>query len=528
MPPAAIRPQRGQQRPGAVRGRATGRDLAESPAHCSRAEGVAVTETTRTSAGQSPVVPELIARLERLPRRAVRYAVMGILGLGLFTVFYCNFDINVSFIQTCVAIKHGCSPANAAGAERLPVCLYLAGYIVGDLLLAPLSDRLGRRRMIVAVLAFAVVGSLITALSQDFPTFVTGRAVTGVAMGGLLAIGNTYIGELAPSSARARYTALTFVLCTLGALVGIWIGLLLTTPTASFPNGLPGALAGPSFTEGWRWVYAVATAVAAVAVVSALVLPESPRWLIDRGRVDDAEALVERLERRALRRGPLAEPTPSELPSSEPLTRPKPTAAAYLELLSDSRYVRRALVLALVWFFGYATVFAFSTSSTSILTGLHFTAPVAGMISAVGGVGFFVQGMFSARWSERLERRYWLPIGAVMTVVGGVLVAELGAHITWAFIGSFIIFFGFNVWVPPTFALSAESFPTRTRSAGFGLVDGLGSFGGMVGVLVVAPLVPKLTALEALTLIPAFLVIAAVIGQFTPTARNRTLETLSP
>jgi putative MFS transporter len=85
-------------------------------------------------------------------------------------------------------------------------------------------------------------------------------------------------------------------------------------------------------------------------------------------------------------------------------------------------------------------------------------------------------------------------------------VATLGQHVGWAFIGSFVISFGFNVWVPPTFALSAESFPTRLRSAGFGLVDGLGVTGGAVGVLVVA----------------------AVIAQFTPRARNRSLEVLSP
>jgi hypothetical protein len=66
------------------------------------------------------------------------------------------------------------------------------------------------------------------------------------------------------------------------------------------------------------------------------------------------------------------------------------------------------------------------------------------------------------------------------------------------------------------------------RSAGFGLVDGLGTFGGMVGVLVVAPLVPHLTALEAMSVISAFLVVASVLGQFIPRARNRPLETLSP
>ena len=476
------------------------------------------------SAQGSATAAQLIGRLDRLPRRAVRYAVTGIIGLGLFVVFFCNFDINVSFIQTCGDIKPGCTPENAASSETLPVCLYLVGYMLGCLGLAPLSDRLGRKRLVLGVLAFAVVGSALTAASGSYGLFVVARAITGVAMGGLLAVGNTYIGELAPPSARARYTAITFVLCTLGAMFGIGLGLILTTESASFPNGLPFAVAGPDFASGWRWMYAFAAIVGIAAMIGATRLPESPRWLLEHERIDEAEQVVVQLEERARRGGELPEPAAAP----EPLPEHEATSEAYRELFSDQRYRRRTLVLVLMWFFGYATVFSYSTSSTSILTGLHFSPPVAGMISAVGGIGFFVQGLFSARWSESIDRHLWLPIGAAMTLVGGIIVAVLGDQIGWAFAGSFIIFFGFNVWVPPTFALSAESFPTRIRSAGFGLVDGLGVVGGGVGVLVVAPLVPHLDALPALVLIAGFLVVAAVIAQLAPRTRNEALEVLSP
>jgi MFS transporter, putative metabolite:H+ symporter len=476
---------------------------------------------TRTAPATSA---ELLGRLDRLPRHAVGWAATGIVGLGLFVVFYCNFNINVSFIQTCTQIRPGCTPENAASSERLPVVLYLVGYVLGGLTVAPLSDRFGRKKLVFSVLLFAIVGSLITALAGGYGVFTFGRLVTGVAMGGLLAVGNTYIGELAPPSSRARYTAITFVLCTAGAMIGIFGGLLFTTESASFPNGLPFAFAGESFMHGWRWIYVIAVVVGVVAALAALRLPESPRWLLEHGRNAEAETVVEQLEKRALRRGPLAEPPVAPAPLEEH----EKTSEAYRELFANRRYRRRTAVLVLMWFFGYATVFSFSTSSTSILTGLHFTPPVAGMITAVGGIGFFVQGLFSAKWSEILPRHIWLPIGAVLTLLGGVIVAELGTHITWAFIGMFVIFFGFNVWVPPTFALSAESFPTRIRSAGFGLVDGLGVTGGMVGVLVIAPLVPHLSALWAFVLVCSFQIVAAIIAQFAPRARNESLEVLSP
>jgi MFS family permease len=264
--------------------------------------------------------------------------------------------------------------------------------------------------------------------------------------------------------------------------------------------------------------------VAAIAAVNARRLPESPRWLIEHGRLAEAERVVSALEQRALRRGPLSEPA-AHVPLPEHEEAP---TAAYRELFSVARYRNRTILLVLMWITGYATVFAYSTGSTSVLTGLGFTPPVAGMISAVGGVGFFAQGLFSAKYSEAVERRFWLPIGAALTIAGAVLIALLGDSIGWAFVGSFIVFFGFNVWVPPTFALSAESFPTRIRSAGFGLVDGLGVTGGMIGVLVIAPLVGHLTALAALLLISSFQVAAAVLAQFAPRTRNRALEEVSP
>lgn len=114
-------------------------------------------------------------------------------------------------------------------------------------------------------------------------------------------------------------------------------------------------------------------------------------------------------------------------------------------------------------------------------------------------------------------------------MLGSVPAAGLGSDVGRAFAGSFLVFFRFHVWEPPpAFALSAESFPTRVRSAGFGLVDGLGVLGGAAGVLIIAPPAPRLSPLPALPLISSFPVISTIIAQFTPRTRNRALEDVSP
>jgi MFS transporter, putative metabolite:H+ symporter len=90
------------------------------------------------------------------------------------------------------------------------------------------------------------------------------------------------------------------------------------------------------------------------------------------------------------------------------------------------------------------------------------------------------------------------------------------------------VFFGFNIWVPMTYTLSTESFPTRARSTGFGLVDGVGHLGGGIGVLLIAPQIPNMSVLGAMLLVSAFLVAAAIVAQFSPRTRGRHYEEVSP
>ena len=101
------------------------------------------------SAETPPVSPRTIAaRLERINVWALSYLFIGIIGTGFMFTFYDIFDINVSFVQTCVQIKPGCTPEKALDALTLPVALNLAGYVIGTLVLSPIADTIGRRNML--------------------------------------------------------------------------------------------------------------------------------------------------------------------------------------------------------------------------------------------------------------------------------------------------------------------------------------------------------------------------------------------
>ncbi len=484
-------------------------------------------------AGTSAAASAVIARQDRIPIWSLSYLFIGIIGVGFLFTFFDIFDVTVSFVQTCLQVVPGCNPENSALYLGLPVELNLAGYVVGALVLAPLADRFGRREMLLFTLILTGIGSLYNAFVPDYTNFVIARTITGLGIGADLALVNAYINEVAPSVGRARYTSLIFIMSALGAFFGIWLGLILTTPPAPFPLGLPFAAAGPAFQGvGWRVMYGLGALLALVGVLLRFQLPESPRWLISRGRVDEADRIVTEMEERARRKVPDLPPPAAEISVQSGATR-----IPYAEIFGNRLYLMRTLLLVVMWFLGYVTVYSIAQGLTVLLDSMKYPPPESGMIAAFGTLGFIACAVFAFYYGERLERKRWLPIAAALTLIGGILIGLAGPNnFAVAAIASIITFFGFNLWVPMTYSWSTENYPTRARATGFALVDGVGHLGGGVGILLIAPLIPGLIASLGLTtgpivvfvIIAAFLIVAAIIAQFGVATRRKRLDEVSP
>ena len=487
----------------------------------------------------------IIARQDRIPIWSLSYLFIGILGVGFLFTFFDIFDINVSFIQTCTQIVTGCLPGPPPGLTSappglvlasdklgLPVLLNLVGYVIGALILSPLADRFGRRDILLITLVITGLGSLFTAFVQDYTTFIIARVITGIGVGADLALVTVYINEVAPSNGRAKYTSLIFIMSSLGAFLGIWLGLILTTPPANFPLGLPFAQATvqivnklPQFAgSGWRWMYGIGAILALIGIVLRFRLPESPRWLISQGRVQEADEIVSDMEQRAVKKLVNLPPVGSELHFH---TGEK--HATYAEILTNPVYLRRTLLLFSMWFIAFITVYTIGVGITTILSGLGYPPPEAGLITAVGVFGFIACAVFDYGFSERLERKYWLPISAVLTILGGVIIGVSGASNFWlTAIGAIILFIGFNLFVPMAWAWSAENYPTRARATGFALVDGIGHVGGGVGILLIAGNIATLGTVGTFLVIGGCLVVAAIIAQFGTATRQMRLDEVSP
>ena len=469
------------------------------------------------------IAASIIARQDRIPVWALPNLFVGIIGLGFFFTFFDIGDINVSFIQTCTQIVPRCLPQTASQYIGLPVLLNLVGYVLGALVFSPLADRYGRRDMMFVTMMITGLGSLYTVFVGDYTNFILARTITGIGIGADLALVNTYINELAPNQGRAKYTSLIFMMAMMGASLGICLGLYLTTPATPFPFGLPFALATSHFVIGWRIMYGIGASLALVGLLLRFELPESPRWLISQGLLFAAERVVSSMEKQALAHVQELPPVDSELP-----VRTIARGTGYREIFSNTLYFKRTILLLVVWLLGYITVYSNVAGLTVLLTALGYPASEAGLISTLGVFGIIICALIAYRFGEQLERKYWLPIAAILTLAGGIIIALSGSSFGIAAFGCIVLSLGSYLWLPMAYTWSTENYPTRARATGFALVDGIGHIGGGIGVIYVTSLVVSLGSLGTFLLMGSFLLVAAVLAQFGPSTRDKRLDHISP
>ena len=463
----------------------------------------------------------ILRRIDRFPRWGLSLASAFTIGLGMLFVQYDIFNINVSFVQTCVQIIEGCDLTSTDGFIGLPVFLSLLGYGVGALTLGPLSDRFGRHSMLIVAMVITGLGSLYSMLAMNEAHFGLSRLITGIGVGADLAIINVFISEISPRRMRGRYTGLMFIMASLGSALGIWLGLFLTTPMGPWPSALPFALASDSFTAGWRWVYGIGAVLAVLSLLLRIALPESPRWLAEQGRTEEATAVVDRMEVIATKRAPLLPVDAASDAAPEPAQH---GWAGVKELFTTPKYLKRLCVLGLAWMLGYLTIYAFSGAYTSVLVRQGFTASEAGMVSAVGLLGFILAAIVVRPLVDRIERKWWMLIGAVITVAGALLVAFGDHSLGVVFIGSIVLFFGQNLWVPAQYALTAEVYPTRFRTTAYAVTDSIGHVGGGLGVLLLVGVLSRFPLEGTMLGLVAFLALGSLVNVLAPNTKGKNLE----
>ena len=156
----------------------------------------------------------------------------------------------------------------------------LGGAILGAAVAGVLSDRFGRRPVILATAIAFVVGALVSAVAPGLALLLAGRVIVGVAIGIASMLTPLYLAEIATAERRGGVVSLNQLCITAGILVSYLVGYALA----------------PS--QGWRWMLGLGAVPGLVLAVGMAALPESPRWLAGHGRRDQAASVLRRLRGR--------------------------------------------------------------------------------------------------------------------------------------------------------------------------------------------------------------------------------------
>ncbi|ELB89557.1 MFS family benzoate membrane transporter [Rhodococcus wratislaviensis IFP 2016] len=369
----------------------------------------------------------------------------------------------------------------------------LIGVMLGALLAGAFGDRIGRRKLTLISIAWFSVGMAAAAMTHTTATFGAMRLLTGIGLGGLIATAGTVVAEFAPPSKKNMYNAIVYCGVPFGGVVASLVALLLRDAI------------------GWRglfWVGALPLVILLPLVVWRL--PESPRWLVARGRIGEAHAITASTG--------IPSPAAEEL-AAERVGVQKVGFAA----LATRRYALGTILLGLMSFGGIMLTYGLNTWLPKIMENAGFDAKNSLAFLLVLNGGAIVGGMLASWLADRTgpQRVIVATFGlAVLSLVvltfqlplwvllGAVAAAGVGG------IGTQILIYGFV----------ANYYSTTARAAGVAWCAGFGRLGGIFGPIVGGLILGAgLSSSIALYIFAGIALLGAVLTVLVPARRDAAL-----
>lgn len=216
-------------------------------------------------------------------------AIVAVATIGGFLFGYDSGAVNGTqdgLAQAFHLIPGSFSPSTGLG---FTVASLLIGCFIGAFFAGRLADLMGRRNtMMLAALLF-LIGALLQGLAHSHLLFVCARIMGGMAVGAASVLSPAYISEVAPAGIRGRMTTVQQIMIITGLTAAFLVNYFLAASagqsTATFWAGI----------EAWRWMYLMQALPAAVFLIALFLIPESPRYLVSKGRNDTALSVLTKL-----------------------------------------------------------------------------------------------------------------------------------------------------------------------------------------------------------------------------------------
>jgi putative MFS transporter len=450
----------------------------------------------------------LLDRMDRLPGWPLPRFDLVILGVAYFFVFYDITDIGFGMPAIVEQFK-----LSDNDVKFVAIAIGLVGYIVGSFLIGALSDRKGRRLAFLTSLLVSGLGSLGTAFATGIFSLSLWRFLTGIGVGAALNLATTYVGEISPPSQRGRISVTMFMIGIIGQAITPFVALALV----------------PNFEIGWRILFLIGALIGLAGLLFGMRLPESPRWLIQHGHLDEAEAMVASMEQRFDPKDLVSSATsfsdrPDRTPPTDDDDDEHPVST--MHELTHGRYGLAVLAMATMWFLWYVGNYGFLGDAATLFAAHGLGIGSSILYLAVGAIGYPAGAGIMVVTADKVERKYLIFGATVVWLIGMLLIGTLadGAIVT---IGSFLASLALGSYLQVAYTFTAENFPTRLRARGFALADGGGHLGGAVGALLLPTLVTGTTFFIGFAVIGITGLLAGLIALGGPRTSGRSLEKVS-
>lgn len=379
-----------------------------------------------------------------------RNSVLWIVVLSTVAIVFDGYDLVVygTVLPTLLADSSQLGQLDPGTAGALG-SYALVGVLVGALLAGAFGDRIGRRKTMLTCIVWFSVGMAATALAHNIGTFGVLRFLTGIGVGGLVETVGAMIAEFAPQGKRNLFNAIVYS----GIPAG---GVLASIAAITLEDSI-----------GWRglfWLGALPLVI--LLPLAFLRMPESPRWLVARGRGADAKAVCDR--------------TGIPMPVAEANETGDRVGFA---ALARKPLLRPTALLGMMSFSGLLLTYGLNTWLPQIMSEAGYNAKGSLSFLLVLNGGAIVGGLIASRVADRtgpqkvvavtfclaalslIVLTAQLPLGVLLTAVAG---AGVGA------IGTQVLIYGYV----------SNYYPTTARAAGVAWCAGFGRLGGIFGPLI--------------------------------------------
>ncbi|TAL00685.1 MAG: MFS transporter [Rhodospirillaceae bacterium] len=418
-------------------------------------------------------------RLDRLPWD--QFHVLVIVALGVTWILD---GLEVTLVGSLAgAIQTSPSLAMSASRIGLAASAYIFGAVTGALVFGRLADRFGRKRLFTITVGVYAVATVLTGLSWNFHSFAFFRMVTGAGIGGEYAAINSAIQEFIPARWRGRVDLAVNGSFWLGAALGGLGAVVVLDPTLFAAD------------VGWRLAFGIGGLLGAVVIFLRRLLPESPRWLMAHGRVEDAEQIVAGIENRIVRRRGIA--LSAQNLGATRFRRLHRLTFADIAHTLFIRYRRRAVlgvVLMATQAFCYNAVFF---TYALILTRFYgVPSERVGWFILPFAFGNFLGPLMLGPFFDTIGRR---PMIAATYALAGLLLAATGELFSLGMLTAVtqtvawsVVFFFASAGASAAYLTVGESFPLEMRASAIAIFYAIGTaMGGVVGPALFGALIDR-------------------------------------